>query len=147
VILRAKYVNAEHTAAAIEVEGRGWVAINQADRPELWAEMLALGYAPDVYSPPIAPVPDISDRQFFHCLAKKGLISQEEALNAVKHGDIPAAFEQYMSHFGGAEFDARMLMAGAVTFERNHQLVNAFGSFLGLSQIDLDNLFRDAALL
>jgi hypothetical protein len=145
-ILSGRYANPEHTSAVIKTVEKGDVAISAADHPELWAFVHTL-FNPDVYSAPPLPVPDISDRQFFHVLARKGMITQQEALDAVKTGAIPAVFEQFMGHFGASEFDVRMLLSGAVTFERNHSLTNAFGSFLGLSPIDLDNLFREASAL
>lgn len=97
----------------------------------------------------INPVPtEISDRQFFHILAVDGLITETEALAAVKTGDAPAAFETFIASLPeGERFNARMLLEGATTFERRHPLTDAFGSMYGMPPEEIDDLWRRAAAL
>lgn len=99
--------------------------------------------------PPQQEVPEtISDRQFFHVLAVDGLITEAEALAAVKTGDAPAAFETFISSLPeGERFNARMLLEGATTFRRDHPLTNAFGAMHGLTPEEIDDLWRRAAAL
>lgn len=95
------------------------------------------------------PVPEsISDRQFFHILAMDGLITEAEALAAVKTGDAPAAFETFIASLPEEErFSARMLLEGATMFRRDHPLTNAFGSMYGLTSEQIDDLWRRASAL
>lgn len=113
------------------------------------------GYAPEekpTQEPTPEPepaVPDkISDRQFFHVLAKRGMITPEEALQAVKTGDLPAALEAYVSSMpDDQEFDVRMLLEGATEFRRDHPLTVAFGAFFGMTPEQIDGLFIEGAQL
>ena len=102
----------------------------------------------DAYAPP-APVPaSISDRQFFQQLAVQGIITQADALAAVKTGTIPAALQQLI---GGLptdqQFGATMIVSGATTFERNHPLTIAIGTAYGWTSDEVDALFRTAGAL
>ena len=99
--------------------------------------------------PHVVPVPsEISDRQFFHILAVDKLITEAEALAAVKTGDAPAAFETFISSLPeGERFNARMLLEGATAFRRDHSLTNAFGAMYGLTSEEIDDLWRRAAAL
>lgn len=113
---------------------------------EAW---LAGGGVPDAYVPPAAPVPDtISDRQFFQQLAIAGIISQEEALAAVKTGDIPAALSGFIAALDdAARFNAEMLLSGATIFARNHPLTDAIAAAQGMKPEQVDDFFRAAAAL
>lgn len=100
--------------------------------------------APDL--PPADTPFSISDRQFFHILAVDGLITEAEALAAVKTGDAPAAFETFIASLPeGDRFNARMLLEGATTFERNHPLTAAFGGMYGMTSEEIDDLWRRAS--
>jgi hypothetical protein len=114
-------------------------------------EPIPLGYAWDgtVLSEPPLPVPDeISRRQFFQQMAVAGLISQAEAIAAVKSGEIPAALLAFVGSLPAEEqFAAQMLIIGATTFHRSHPLVDAFGALQGLSSAQVDDLWRAAAAI
>lgn len=101
------------------------------------------------YAPPPAPVPaSITDRQFFHALAKLELVSAAEALAAVKTGDLPSAFEAAISALpADKQFDARMLFEGSTTFHRDHAVTNSIAAALGWSAEQVNDLFRLAATL
>ncbi len=115
---------------------------------EAW---LAEGNVPDPYVTPIViePVPEtISDRQFFQQLAIAGVISQEEALAAVKTGDIPAALSGFIAALDdAARFNAEMLLSGATIFARNHPLTDAIAAAQGMKPEQVDDFFRAAAAL
>ena len=120
------------------------------DRAEYQA-WLDAGGVPEPYVAPviIEPVPDtISDRQFFQQLAIAGVISQEEALAAVKTGDIPAALSGFIAALDDASrFNAEMLLSGATVFQRNHPLTNAVAMAQGMTADQVDEFFRQAAKL
>jgi len=94
----------------------------------------------------MSAIDEISDRQFFHALALSGMITQDEALTAVKIGTLPAAFEVFV---GGLptddQFNARMLLEGATTFKRSHPLTAAFGAMSGMTPTQIDALWQLAA--
>ena len=115
---------------------------------EAW---LADGNEPDPYEPPVVvePVPaTISDRQFFQQLAIAKVISQEEALAAVKTGDIPAALSGFIAALDdAARFNAEMLLSGATLFQRAHPLTDAIAAAQGMTPEQVDDFFRAAAAL
>lgn len=96
---------------------------------------------------PLPDVPEtISDRQFFHALADLGEISHAEALAAVKTGDPPAKMEAFLSALTGyQQFNARMLLEGATTFQRSHPLTHAFAAAMNMTDEQIDDLWRLAA--
>lgn len=94
--------------------------------------------------PPPAPVPaSISDRQFFQGLALQAVITQEEALAAVKTGDLPALIAAYVAELPDAQkFSAEMLLSGATVFERAHPFTARFGLAMNWSDEQLDDFWR-----
>jgi hypothetical protein len=97
--------------------------------------------------PPPVPV-SISDRQFFQQLAAQDIISQDEALAAVRTGAIPAPLQQLISAMpADQQFAATMIVSGATTFERNHPLTVTIGTSYGWSSSQIDDFFRSAAAL
>lgn len=100
------------------------------------------------YIPPPDPVEEIrvpntiSDRQFFQGLAILGKITQQEALDAVKTGEIPAAMNSFLNLLDpSAQFSAKMNLSGATQFNRDHELVSAFGQFMSMTEQELDDLW------
>lgn len=90
----------------------------------------------------------ISDRQFFQQLAIAKVISQEEALAAVKTGDIPAALSGFIAALDdAARFNAEMLLSGATIFARNHPLTDSIAAAQGMTPQQIDDFFRAAAAL
>ncbi|KQQ31494.1 hypothetical protein ASF53_01995 [Methylobacterium sp. Leaf123] len=80
-----------------------------------------------------APANAISDRQFAQALALAGTISEAEALAWTARGDLPAAMEAALVKIpeaGGHRFGARMMLAGATSFERDHPLTDQLGGLL-----------------
>jgi hypothetical protein len=81
-----------------------------------------------------APPPEvISDRQFAQALALAGTISEAEALAWAARGELPEAMEDALALIPEADrrrFGARMMLAGATTFERSHPLTDQLGGLL-----------------
>lgn len=102
--------------------------------------------APPATPPPVLGM--VSDRQFFHACAKVGMITQAEAL-AVKTGDIPAELQAIVDAIPDQEarFDAQMFLSGAVEFRRDHPLTEAVRLARGMTQTQVDDLFRLAGSL
>lgn len=94
-----------------------------------------------------APTADtISARQFFHGCALRGLCSEAEALDAVKNGTLPATLEGFVDQLPyDQQFNARMLLSGATTFNRSNPLTAAFGQMAGMTPADLDGFWRFCA--
>ncbi|KQQ13790.1 hypothetical protein ASF59_20100 [Methylobacterium sp. Leaf121] len=94
----------------------GWT-IEEADATPLWR--------PSAES--------ISDRQFAQALALSGTITEAEALAWTARGELPEAMEAALSlipEADGLRFGARMMLAGATTFERGHPLTDQLGGLL-----------------
>jgi hypothetical protein len=110
-----------------------------------------------VYTPPAPPSAEspgalapssISDRQFFQELAVSGIITQAEALAAVKTGDVPAALAAIVSAMpDDQQFAAQMILSGATVFERTHPMTETIGTAYGWTGDQVDDFFRAAALL
>lgn len=91
---------------------------------------------------------DISDRQFFQELSIMGLITEAEALAAVKTGEIPAAMNGFINSLPAEQqFTARMVLCGATSFSRTHPLVQAFGAGVGMTSEQIDQLWIAASQL
>lgn len=95
------------------------------------------------------PVPEeISDRQFFQQLAVMQVITENEALDAVKTGTIPAMLASYISTLPiETQFPAQMLVSGAVTFKRHHPMTLALAAGMGWTDDQVDDLWRAASIL
>lgn len=123
------------------------------DNVEEWAEYeewKTQGNTPLEPDPLDFYVPEtISDRQFFQQAAILGIITQSEALDAVRTGTIPSVLQSIVDGIQdpSQKFAATMLLAGATVFERNHPFTNAVGVALGWSSQQIDQFFIDAAKL
>jgi hypothetical protein len=90
----------------------------------------------------------ISDRQFFQQLAVLGLITEIEALAAVRTGAIPATLQGLVDALPAEQkFSAEMLLSGAIEFHRMHPLTLMFGQALVWTAEELDALWTDASKL
>ncbi len=112
----------------------------------------AWGFSP-IVAPETPPTPEpvphvpavISDRQFFQVLAKRELITKEEARAAVKTGDLPAAFTALIDAMPEeARFDTQMLLEGATEFRRDHPVVEAFALGFGMTPETVDEIWIEA---
>ena len=90
----------------------------------------------------------ISDRQFFQQLAIQGLITEQEAEEAVGPGTIPVSMVSLINQLPVEQrFSARMLVRGATRFERNHSVTKLIGTLYGLSDSEIDTLWINASKL
>ena len=115
--------------------------------PETWAIDWTAGTI--TQGPIPTPVPHvISDRQFFQQLAVQGVITQDDALAAVRVGTLPPALVQLVSALPpDQQFGANMLLCGATQFERSHPMVAVLGQAFGWTDAQLDTLWTEAAAL
>ncbi len=93
----------------------------------------------------------ISDRQFFTALWKEGLITFEEALAATAVGTIPSTLQNFVDMLAqldptGAQ-EATILLSGATEFRRDSYLVPVFGYMYGMTDAQIDALWRLGATL
>lgn len=104
---------------------------------------LDAGNVPDPIQPDPIVVPQvISDRQFFQQLATTGICTQQEALDAVKTGAIPAALAAIVNQMPAQQqFAANMIISGATSFERMHPMTVAIGTAYGWSSEQVDQFF------
>jgi hypothetical protein len=104
---------------------------------------------PEVPNPiVITPLPPVSDRQFFQALAIRGHITEDEALDAVGPGIIPAAMLALIEQLPAEQqFGAKMLIRGATIYERNNALAGLIGSLYGWDDEALDEFWTFAATL
>ena len=132
-------------AALVEAgnpKAEGWALIDDPAPGQSWNGSEWVD--PPAYVPPV-----VSDRQFFHALAKMQIITEQEALAAVSTGTIPQAMSDVVEAIpvDSERFDAKMFLSGAVEFRRAHPLVAVFGAALGWTEAQIDDLFVFAAAL
>lgn len=105
--------------------------------------------APADWTPPPVVPEVISDRQFFQMAALLEIITQAEALAAVKTGDIPANLQAIVDAIPSPieKFSATMLLSGATEFARYHPLTESVAQSLGWTSEQIDQFFIAAAQL
>lgn len=108
-------------------------------------EQLAEWVAQDV---PVPVLDDITRRQFFQALALINVITQSDAVAAMR-GVIPASLQAFINNTlqDPADFDAEMFLIGATTFERTHPMVDVFANGLGWSAAQTNDLWSLAYTL
>lgn len=105
------------------------------------------------YNGLVGPKPEvpesISDRQFFQELALLGIITREEALEAVKIGTIPNTLQMFINNSQDPDFrfNAEMLLSGATVFHRDHPLTAQIGLVNNWTSSEVDQFFIDASKL
>lgn len=119
---------------------------------ELLAECAAAGITPTNPPAPSSaavtpPTPEvISKRQFAQGLARKGFISEAEAIAWAARGDLPSAIVSLIASLPAADrFDAEIILKGAQEFRRSHSLTDKFGDGTGNSPEEIDALWRYCA--
>jgi hypothetical protein len=117
--------NPKIPSGVVEISHEVWLEFINNQGRRRWN-----GKTIEVYVPPvIEQIPEmISRRQFFEALANLGEITEDEAFAALS-GTIPEAFMPLINALPADQrFSARMLLAGATTFERNHPVVQAISA-------------------
>lgn len=98
--------------------------------------------------PPLPPVRVITRRQFFQAAAMKGMITQEEALDAVRHGTIPPKMQQGVDTLPPEEqFESEMKLSGNPNFDRYDPIINKWASVMGMPPAAMDAMWEFAANL
>lgn len=97
-------------------------------------------FGAQIMLPKRVELPNISDRQFFHGLWKRGLITDAEVIDAVSIGAIPAPmqtvldspdFENQLAAMNLSRMDVLILLKGAKEFEFNHPVTPVFAAVFG----------------
>lgn len=102
------------------------------------------------YVEPEPPVPSvISRRQFYQGLAVEGFITNQEALDAMRTGAMPAALQSILDGMtdNSSRFEAEMLLLGAHEFHRNHPLTIVIAEAQDMSEQEVDDFWRLCASL
>jgi hypothetical protein len=96
----------------------------------------------------ITPTLTISRRQFFQQAAIAGFITNADALAAMS-GTIPSTLLTVVNALptDADKFNAKMILTGATTFERNHPLVESVRVAMNLTTKNIDDFFIAAYLL
>jgi hypothetical protein len=145
-IVNGRVINAVLMPHGFQGDGQSYVVSEVGGPGDIYDAETGVFTTPEPPPPPVQEI--ISDRQFFQQLAIAGLVSESEALDAVKTGSLPSAFETFISSLPeGERFNARMLLSGAVEFRRSHPLTEAFAQMHGMTTEELDDLWRAAAAL
>ncbi|ELT47713.1 hypothetical protein [Brucella intermedia] len=95
-------------------------------------------------------VPDeISRRQFFQQLAVGGIITNAEALAAMKSGTVPQALQAIIDALPTEQdrFNAEMLVIGADTFSRLHALTETVRLAMQWTEEQRDSFWLEASKL
>jgi len=125
---------------AYDASGESLTVVRSEDHADVIAFQTRL-FAP-------AGVNRISDRQFFQQLAVLEIVTEQEALDAVSFGAIPAALQAIIDPLPAPDkFAAEMLLRGATIFRRDHPLSAAIGAAQGMTSEQIDQFFAAAAAL
>lgn len=90
--------------------------------------------------------PQITDIQFFHALAVRKIITEEQALAAVKSGELPSAMTDMINAMpNGERFATKMQLAGTTVFLRKSPLMRQLANKFHWSEADVDALFKEAS--
>lgn len=109
--------------------------------------VVALPEFEDIPEPEPEVPQEISRRQFYQMLAIREIITEEAAI-ASNGGVIPQPLIDLVDLLPeGDQFNARMLLSGAATFFRHHDLTIKIGAAHGFDASDIDLFFIDAATL
>lgn len=112
------------------------------------ADLAAHGIVETTVPDPVVVPEQISDRQFFQQMAAQGVITQADALAAVKTGTVPAALQSLINALpADQQFGATMIVSGATIFNRHHPLTVAIGTAYGWTSSQMDAFWIAAAAL
>lgn len=130
---------------AIKITDAQWADFLDHQGERRWDGSAVVVHVPPEQPALLAPV---SDRQFFQALAIRGHITEDEALDAVGPGIIPAAMLALIEQLPGeAQFGAKMLIRGATIYERGNDLAGLIGSLYGWDDEALDKFWAFTATL
>jgi hypothetical protein len=97
----------------------------------------------------LTPVPSvITNRQFYQQLAVQSEITQQEALDAIRTGVIPARLAAAITTLPtDQQFSATMAVIGSPEFRRAHPTTQLLQTAMGWTSTQTDDLWRKASQL
>jgi hypothetical protein len=128
MILSARYANVEHTAAVALTDDFGAVALSLIDTPEGWSELHAWGTPDDYAAPSDVPVS----------------VTPLQARKAIRLAGLKAAVDAYVSNLSEEQQEE---WEYCVTVDRANGLVVSAAGALGMTDAQIDDLFRLAVTL
>lgn len=77
-------------------------------------------------------------------LEKAGMVTQQEAIDAIRMIALPSAVQGILAGMGDedAVYEATALLYGATEFSRSHPLVMIFAITQGMSEAEVDDFWR-----
>jgi hypothetical protein len=100
----------------------------------------------DINLTPVPPV--ITNRQFYQQLAVQNEITEQEALDAIKIGTVPARLAAAVTTLpADQQFPATMAVIGSPEFRRNHSTTQLLQAAMGWTKAQTDDLWRKASQL
>lgn len=135
------YTNPENT---IITDGQGTFIPADADNRD-YQRLVENNVTIEPYVAPPAPVPDLTARQFMIALHLSGLITESEARD---RNTIPLAIDAVFGTLppSGAAA-ARITWAMMTSVPRNDPMVDALGPVFNKTPEEIDDFFRQAALI
>ena len=122
------------------------------DAPKVKKLLTQGGYTIDPYVAPVpqpVPVPSsVTRRQFILTLLSAGLITEQEAIDAATTGKAPAFIAAFFDGLSASDKTAAYITFACMSVvERKHPFVAALARSLKLTDAQVDDLFRAAAVL
>jgi hypothetical protein len=135
------YTNPEHTTIT---DGQGTFIPVDADNVD-YQRLIKDNTPIAPYVAPSAPIPDLTARQFLSALVLNGFITEAEAID---RSTLPASIAAVFNTLPpSVAIVARITWANMTTVPRNDPLVDALGATLNQTPEQIDDFFRQAALI
>ena len=135
------YANAENTSIT---DGQGRFIPVDADNRD-YQRLIENNVTIEPYVAPPAPVPDLTARQFLSALTLQDIITEAEALNrSIVPTDIAAVFDTLPPSYATV---ARITWANMTIVPRQDPLIDALGASMNMTPTQIDDFFRQAALI
>jgi hypothetical protein len=142
----AKYANEQNTKIILTYSGKSTevpVNVNNAVYNKIISDGIEIGpYEPVVTS--TIPI-SITRRQCAIELRERGLITDQEALNMTKYGDIPSIVEQVFAQMSADDRIKAETDFAANTYMRSNPLLIFIMTQAGSSEEEIDQFFKDAS--
>lgn len=130
MILSARFCNPAHTAVEAMTDDNGAVMLSAADTPQEWAALMIWATAHDI-APYVQPVP--------------GSITPLQARRALRAAGLTAAVEAAVAASGDA--NVQDAWEYAIEFRRDDPMLAAIAKAIGMTDAQVDELFRAASVL
>jgi hypothetical protein len=135
------YTNPEHTFIT---DGQGTFIPADADNRD-YQRLIENNIPIGPYVAPLAPIPDLTARQFLSALTLQGIITEAEAMNrSIIPAAIAAVFDTLPSSYATV---ARITWANMTTVPRQDPLVDALGASMNMTPAQIDTFFMQASAI